>query len=135
MSLPPGPHPLDVFWAAEVVAIGRLAQPALLAGLFAGQATIGFGTVMLAVLIAVIRNEKLAATAALASCGAETHCLWKSTHLPAPIKGKPNPEENRKGRRKKRLSNKVPEENPSGRKRIFKPALFHHFHSAADSRW
>jgi hypothetical protein len=53
-------------------------------------------------------------------------------HPPAPIKEKPNPEENCKGRRKKRLSNKVPKENPAGRKRIFKPALFHHFHSAAD---
>ena len=73
MGLAPVPHSLHVLRAAEVIAVGRLAQPTLLAGLLAGVAAIGLATVMLAALIAVIREKELAATSALASCGTETH--------------------------------------------------------------
>ena len=73
MGLPPLLDMPGVFWAAEVIAIGWLAKPPALAGLFASLAASGFAAVVLALLVAVIGQEKLAATKALTSLGAETH--------------------------------------------------------------
>ena len=57
----------------EVVAVGRFAKPTPLAGQFAGVAAVGFAAVTLAVEIAGIWEEELAAIAALASLGLGTH--------------------------------------------------------------
>jgi len=73
MGLAPLLDARHVLSITEVVAVGRFAQPSLLAGRLAGLATIGFLAVMLPVPIAVIREEKGAATAALT-------LLWLLTH-------------------------------------------------------
>jgi len=57
MLSPPGPHPLDIRRAAEVIAIDRLAQPAALTGRFARPSTGPRATVALVVRIARIRME------------------------------------------------------------------------------
>jgi len=101
VRLAPSLHPLRMLRAAEVVPIGWLAQPSLLAGLLAGMAAIGFGAVKLAVLIAVIGDKQLAATAALASCGPETHRPPKPSPNRRQAKKNQPPEEDRNGRRKK----------------------------------
>ena len=131
VCLAPSLGPLHILRAAEVVAVGWLAQPTLLAGLLDGVAAIGLGAVMLAVLIAVIGDKELAATAALASCRTETHRSPKPS--PSQRNQKKNQPPGRRPQRKKEeeLLNKEPEENPDGRKRNFKPADLIHFHSAA----
>jgi len=73
MSLAPVPHALGVFRPPEVIAVGRFAQPPSLAGQFAGLPTSRLAAVMLVVLVAVIGEEKIAATAALASLGLRGH--------------------------------------------------------------
>ena len=73
MGLAPLPHPADVRRVPEVIVIGWLATPAPLAGQLAGLAAGGFVAVMLALLVAVIGEEELAATAALASLRPQTH--------------------------------------------------------------
>ena len=67
VGLAPLPHVPGVLRISEVVAIAGFAKPALLASHLAGMAASGFAAVMLAVLVAVIEEEKLAATAALTS--------------------------------------------------------------------
>ena len=73
MSLTPLPHMPGVFRIPEVIAVGWFTGPPMLAGQLAGMAASGFAAVMLAVLVTVIGREKLAATKALTSLGAETH--------------------------------------------------------------
>ena len=73
MGLAPLLDVSDVLRIPEVVAVGRFAKPAPLAGQFAGVAAGGFATVTLAVEIAWIWGEELAAIAALASLGLGTH--------------------------------------------------------------
>ena len=73
MGLAPLLDVSDVLRIPEVVAVGRFAKPAPLAGQFAGVAAGGFATVTLAVEIAGIGEEELAAIAALASLGLGTH--------------------------------------------------------------
>jgi len=67
MGLAPLSHMLGILRVPEIVAVGWLMKPAPLAGQLAGVAASGFAAVMLAVLVAVIGEEKLAATAALTS--------------------------------------------------------------------
>ena len=62
-----------VLGITEVVTVGRFAQPSPLAGRLAGLLAIGFPAVLLPGAIAVIREEKGAATAALTS-------LWFVAH-------------------------------------------------------
>ena len=57
---------LDVFRAAEVIAVGGLAQPTLLTSPFASGAAGGLGTKNLMVAVAVIGRKELAAAEALA---------------------------------------------------------------------
>jgi hypothetical protein len=73
MGLAPLPHMLGVFRVAEVVATEGRAPPSALAGLSAGVLASGLAAVMLPVLVAVIGEEKPAATAALTSLRLLTH--------------------------------------------------------------
>jgi len=65
--------PLHIFRIPEVVPISRLAQPAALTSLFAGDAAGRFGTINLVMSIAVIRQEELLATRALTAIGLGKH--------------------------------------------------------------
>ena len=73
MSLTPLANTLGVVGPTEVIAVGRFAQPPSLAGQFAGLPTSRLAAVMLVVLVAVIGEEKIAATAALTSLGLRGH--------------------------------------------------------------
>jgi len=77
----------------EVVAIGWFAKPAPLAGQLADMAASGFAAVMLAVLVAVIGEEKLAATAALTSLRPQTHFESKPPRRRRELKQKNRREE------------------------------------------
>ena len=66
MRRPPGPHPLDIRRAAEVLPIGRLAQPAALTGRLARAPTGRLAAVALVVRIARIRLEQFTAVQTLA---------------------------------------------------------------------
>jgi hypothetical protein len=79
MGLAPLPNTLHVVGTSEVVAVGRLAKPAPLAGQLAGVAAGRFAAVMLAVVVAVIGEEKLVAATALASPQSGTHRVPKPT--------------------------------------------------------
>jgi hypothetical protein len=57
----------------EVVAVGRFAKPAPLAGQLAGVAAGGFAAVTLTFEIVRVGKEELAATAALTPLGLGTH--------------------------------------------------------------
>ncbi len=88
MSLTPLPNALGVVRLAEVIAVGRFAQPPSLAGQFASLPTSRLAAVVLVMPVAVIGKEKIAATAALTSLGPETH---RGSKRPRPRrKEKPN---------------------------------------------
>jgi len=85
---------------------------------FAGLTASGFAAVTLAVLVTVIGEEKLAATAALTLLGPETHLESKTTTTQEGIKAKQT-----KGRRTseeegRMLCREVLEENPREEKTI-----------------
>jgi hypothetical protein len=63
----PGPHPLDIRRATEVVAIGRLKQPTPLTGRFTRPPAVRLAAVALVVRIARIRMEQFTAVQTLAS--------------------------------------------------------------------
>ncbi len=67
MRRPPRPYPLDIRRAAEVLPIGRLAQPAALTGRLARAPTARLAAVALVVRIARIRMEQFTAVQTLAS--------------------------------------------------------------------
>jgi hypothetical protein len=67
MRRPPGPHPLDIRRATEVVAIGRLKQPTPLTGRFTRPPAVRLAAVALVVRIARIRMEQFTAVQTLAS--------------------------------------------------------------------
>jgi hypothetical protein len=73
MLLAPLSNPLHVGRVAEVVSIGRLAQPASLAGGLAGPATRLGATEHLPVGIMNVGSEECFAAAALASAWLELH--------------------------------------------------------------
>jgi len=66
MLSPPGPYPLDIRRAAEVLPIGRLAQPTALTGRLTRAPTVRLATVALVVCIARIRLEQFTAVQTLA---------------------------------------------------------------------
>jgi len=65
MSGAPRLHSRDVDGAAKVAAVCRLGQPCGMTGSFAGVATIGFGAVVLAILVACIGIKQFIAIEAL----------------------------------------------------------------------
>jgi hypothetical protein len=132
MGLAPVPHSLHILRAAEVVAVGGLAQPTLLAGPLAGLAALRFGTVMLTTLIAKIGKKKSLQPRHVRRLGL-TFIVPETTTKAAPDQSKTNStEEEPKGKKEEDLSTEEREENPARRKRIFKPANKIQFHSAAD---
>ena len=131
MSLTPLPNALGVVRPTEVIAVGRFAQPPSLTGQFAGLPTSRLATVMLVMLVAVIGEEKVGATAALTSLGLRGH---RGPKRPRPgRKEKPNAR-SREGpgtKKEEELSAEVRKKNPpeentiSNRRRycIFIPPL------------
>jgi hypothetical protein len=111
MGLAPVPHSLHVLRAAEVIAVGRLAQPTLLAGLLAGLAALRLGTVTLTILIAKIGEKEIVATVALASLGPDIH--RPRNHHQARFQSKQN---HRHGRRAKREEGRRAVSARAGRK-------------------
>jgi hypothetical protein len=103
MGLAPVSHSLHVLRAAEVIAVGGLAQPTLLAGLLAGVAALGLGTVTLTILIAKIGEKEIVATAALAPPGPNIH-RPRTHHQPRP-QSKKNHRRRRKTKRGRRKKN------------------------------
>ena len=84
MGLAPRLDALHVKRAAKVIAVGPLVKPALLTGRLAGLAASRLGTVVLALVIAKIREEKLAATATLALFGPDAHGPRKEHQIQVP---------------------------------------------------
>ena len=93
MGLAPLPHMLGIVRLSEVVAVGWLAQPSALAGQFAGVLAGRLATVTLPLLVAVIGEEELAATAALTSLRFQTHCEPKPPRSQSELKLNPEREE------------------------------------------
>ena len=93
VGLAPLPHTLGVLRVPEVIAIGWFAKPATLAGPLASLATSGLATVMLAVLVAVIGEEELAATTAFTSLRPQTHFESKPPRRRRELKEKTRREE------------------------------------------
>ena len=73
MGFAPLPDPLHVGRVPEVVSIGRLTQPAPLAGSLAGATAVRCATVMLASPVMGLRREEETAAPALAAAGREIH--------------------------------------------------------------
>jgi len=93
MGLAPLLDVSDVLRIPEVVAVGRFAKPAPLAGQFAGVLAGRLATVTLPLLVAVIGEEKLTATAALTSLRFQTHCEPKPPRSQSELKLNPEEEE------------------------------------------
>jgi hypothetical protein len=110
VGLAPLPHVLGVLRISEVVAIGGFAKPALLAGHLAGLAAIGFAAVMLAVLVAVIEEEKLPATAALTSLRPQTHFESKPPRRRRKLKQKSRRQEDQRRKKEEEIWSEDPEE-------------------------
>jgi hypothetical protein len=102
VALAPRLDSADLIGTAEVIAIAVLAQPALLAGGFAGLLAHGLGTVTLPAFGPWIRKEEEAATAAFASGQRTAHR--------APDPESASPERKRKRRNARRPSPKKEEE-------------------------
>ena len=132
MGLAPVPNAPGIVRPAEIIAVGWLAQPPALTGQFAGLPTSRLAAVMLVMLVAVIGEEKLAATAALTSLGPQTH---REPKPPRPGRKEKPPnarrEEGPGAKKEETISAEGPEENPPEenttsnrhRYRIFIPPL------------
>jgi hypothetical protein len=118
MSLAPFLHPPDVFGVSEVVAVGRLAKPAALAGQLAGVAAGAFAAVTLAVVITTIEEEKLPATRALTSFGPEAHRASKPTRRGRELKQNKRTEEGPERKKEEAFLGEPAEENPKEEKGI-----------------
>jgi hypothetical protein len=123
MGLAPLPHPSDVLRIPEVIAIGGFATPAPLAGQLAGLAAGGFAAVMLALLVAVIGEEELAATAALTSLRPQTHFESKPPRRKRELKQKSRTEEAPRRKKEERIwredqEEKAKEENTISNRRF-----------------
>jgi hypothetical protein len=112
MSLAPVPDALGVVSVQEVMAVGGFGQPAALAGPFAGLAAGGFAAVMLAVPVAVIGEEKLAATAALTSLRSRTHRESKPSRPRSELKPNATGQEGPGAKKEEGIGREVAEENP-----------------------
>jgi hypothetical protein len=107
--------------AAEVIAVAGLAQPAALAGLLAGPAAGRLGAVSLVIAVAIIRQEQLLATTALATRKLQTHdCVPTGEEEPATGSTPPSRKKT-KGEEGRRVLSEDREENPGQRKWNFKP--------------
>ncbi|MGA2658320.1 MAG: hypothetical protein ABSH34_12505 [Verrucomicrobiota bacterium] len=93
MSLAPLLDLAHLFRALEVMAVCGFAKPPPLAGHLAGVAASGFGAVMLALEIAVIREEKLVTATALTSRWPRSHRDLKSARAERKSKHNSPPEE------------------------------------------
>jgi hypothetical protein len=133
MGLAPPLNARHVLGITEVVAVGGFAQPSPLAGRLAGLVTIGFLAVLLPVAIAVIRQEKGVATAALTLLWLLTHRGVQTREKKLGIKPKAAKGRRTKVKKEEELSGEEPEENPREEKNNFKPAALMHFHFAADT--
>jgi len=121
MGLTPLLHSLGVFAAAEVIPIGPLAQPAVLAGALAGRAAGGFGTVKLVMPVSIIRKKQLLATTAFATAEFGTHaCVPTGEEKPA-ARATTLGQKKRKNEEGRKVLSQDCEENTDGRKRNFKP--------------
>ena len=123
MGLAPLAHTLDVMRIPEVVATEGRAKPSALAGQFPGVSAGGLAAVMLAVVVAVIGEEEIVATAALTSNGPQTHREPRATRSGRKLKQ--NKPEGRRPKTKKEevFLREVPEEN-SGKKKEFQTGGF-----------
>jgi hypothetical protein len=100
MGLAPLLDARHILGVTKVVAVGRLAQPSLLTGRLAGPTAIGLLAVTLPVVVAVVREEKGAATAALTSFRLQAHREPKPKGLRKELNQNHRTEEAPKGRRK-----------------------------------
>ena len=112
MSLTPLPHAPGVVRPTEVIPVVRFVQPSALAGRFAGLPTSRLATVMLVMLVAVIEEEEIAATAALTSLGLRGHRGQNDHDLEGKKSRSPEGEEEPGTKKEEEISAEVPEENP-----------------------
>jgi hypothetical protein len=98
----PGPHPLDIRRAAEVLPIGRLAQPTALTGRLARAPTVRLAAVALVVRIARIRMEQFTAVQTLASSS-----LFHLGNPPSYTKHRRRPRPRRRSAAPKKTQNKI----------------------------
>ena len=131
MQLSPGLHALHRARSAEVIAIAVLAQPAPLAGQFAGVLTFQRRTVALTIDSSGIRKKKPAAMAAFSPGWRAAHGEHNLRRIQEPRKRKRRPPRRRSPKKEEELSARSDRRKRSGRKRNFKPLVFLHFHSAA----
>jgi len=116
-------HPPDVLGVPEVVAVGWLAQPVPLARLLAGMAASGLLAIMLAIVVAVIGEEKLAATTALTSFRLGTHRTSKPSRRGRELKPNQRKEEEPEGKKeeafwREAVKEKAREENTISNRRF-----------------
>src|SRR5436309_2185143 len=97
MTLAPELDAADLVGSAEVVAVAGFAQPPPLTGGLTGLSTRGGRTIVLAGLIARIRNEQLGARLAFASGLLAAHCELSSKERSGEENEK---KENRRGPKK-----------------------------------
>jgi hypothetical protein len=112
MSLSPLPHALDIFGTAEVTPPKGRAPPTALIGPFPGLTAGGLFAVVLALGVAVIGEEELAAAAALTSLRSQTHCESKPPRSRSELKPNSRMEEGPGGKKEEGIWREVPEENP-----------------------
>jgi len=112
MSLPPLPHALEVFGAAKVAPPKGRAPPPALTGPFPGLTAGGFSAVVLALGVAVIREEELAAAVALTSLRSQTHCESKPPRSQSELKLNPKREESPAKKKEEGIWREAAEENP-----------------------
>jgi hypothetical protein len=103
---------LGIVRLSEVGAVGWLARPSVLAGQLAGVLAGGFAAVALPLLVAVIGEEKLAATAALASLGPQAHRELKPPRSQKELKQNKSREEGPRTKKEEAIWREAVEENP-----------------------
>jgi hypothetical protein len=134
MELSPGLHPFHGARAAEVIAVAVFAEPAALAGDLAGLLAFRVRTISLPIRRARIRKKKSAAMTAFTPGGRAAHDEPKLRRIQESRKRKRRPPRKRSQKKEEELSAGSGRRKCPGRKRNFKPLVFLHFHSAADTR-
>ena len=132
MGFTPLLDPFHVLGVAEVISVAWFAQPAPLTGGFAGLATSRSQTEKLTTGIMNVRSKTCLAAAAFASVMLGTHRLpsRKKTGPSNQSKNSPGRREKTKKEEKFRAEARRKSER---RTNIFRPAVFPHYHSAADT--
>jgi len=123
MALAPLLHPRHILTAAEVITVAWLAQPATLTGLLAGGPAWRFGTINLMITVAVIGQEKLLTTTALAAAVLGVHGRANNGRKNSPCTPKKSAEEDQRRRRKKRFKRRW-RRKQNGKKMEFQTASF-----------